>query len=165
LDHSDNRTDYDDIRPIDAKSYCSIRRISVEGKRQTRYPINERKRPPGILERATPPLGYKLIEAPRSAAQKCGAKIKKKLEVDPVKAETVRLISKPYLLGDGSSGALGNVDQEFSDHDEIVCRHGRFQHNALGVRVLALVGMQYAFLMTQLLGGAQPGRELPFLRA
>jgi site-specific DNA recombinase len=56
----------------------------------------------GFWNGATPPLGYKLIEA-----EKRGAKIKKKLDVDPVEAETVRLIFKLYLLGDGSSGALG----------------------------------------------------------
>jgi site-specific DNA recombinase len=56
----------------------------------------------GFWNGATPPLGYRLIEAERR-----GAKIKKKLEVDPVEAETVRLIFKLYLLGDGSSGALG----------------------------------------------------------
>src|SRR6202047_2175698 len=56
----------------------------------------------GLWNGATPPLGYKLIEA-----EKRGAKIKKKLEVDPVEAETVRLIFKLYRLGDGSSGALG----------------------------------------------------------
>jgi site-specific DNA recombinase len=56
----------------------------------------------GFWNGATPPLGYKVIEA-----EKRGAKIKKKLAVDPVEAETVRLIFKLYLLGDGSSGALG----------------------------------------------------------
>src|ERR1700730_814300 len=56
----------------------------------------------GLWNGATPPLGYRLIEA-----EKRGAKIKKKLEVDPVEAETVRLIFKLYLLGDGNSGALG----------------------------------------------------------
>src|ERR1700730_621849 len=56
----------------------------------------------GFWNGATPPLGYRLIEA-----EKRGAKIKKKLEVDPVEAETVRLIFKLHLLGDGSSGALG----------------------------------------------------------
>src|SRR4029077_13415159 len=56
----------------------------------------------GFWNGATPPLGYRLIEA-----EKRGAKIKKKLEIDPVEAETVRLIFKLYLLGDGSSGALG----------------------------------------------------------
>jgi site-specific DNA recombinase len=56
----------------------------------------------GFWNGATSPLGYKLIEA-----EKRGAKIKKKLAVDPVEAETVRLIFRLYLLGDGSSGALG----------------------------------------------------------
>ena len=56
----------------------------------------------GFWNGATPPLGYKPIEA-----EKRGAKIKKKLEVDPVEAETVRLIFKLYLFGDGNSGALG----------------------------------------------------------
>src|SRR5215813_3871164 len=56
----------------------------------------------GFWNGATPPLGYKLIEA-----EKRGTKIKKKLTVDPVEAETIQLIFKLYLLGDGSSGALG----------------------------------------------------------
>src|SRR5258708_6109340 len=51
---------------------------------------------------ATAPLGYKLIEA-----EKRGTKIKKKLDLDPVEAETVRFIFQLYLHGDGSSGALG----------------------------------------------------------
>ena len=45
---------------------------------------------------------YRVIEA-----EKRGAKIKKKLDVDPVEAETVRLIFNLYLHGDGKSGALG----------------------------------------------------------
>src|SRR5258705_1022600 len=56
----------------------------------------------GFWNGATAPLGYKLIEA-----EKRGTKIKKKLEVDPVEAETVRLIFNLYLHGDGTSGALG----------------------------------------------------------
>jgi site-specific DNA recombinase len=56
----------------------------------------------GFWNGATPPLGYRLIEA-----EKRGVKIKKKLEIDPVEAEMVRLIFKLYLFGDGSSGALG----------------------------------------------------------
>ena len=40
-------------------------------------------------------------------AEKRGAKIKKKLAIDPVEVETIRLIFKLYLHGDGSSGALG----------------------------------------------------------
>jgi site-specific DNA recombinase len=56
----------------------------------------------GFWNGATPPLGYKLVEA-----EKRGTKIKKKLDIDPVEAETVRLIFKLYLHGDSASGALG----------------------------------------------------------
>jgi DNA invertase Pin-like site-specific DNA recombinase len=56
----------------------------------------------GFWNGATPPLGYRLIEA-----EKRGAKIKRKLDIDPVEAETVKLIFRLYLRGDGSSGALG----------------------------------------------------------
>jgi len=56
----------------------------------------------GFWNGATPPLGYKLVEV-----EKRGAKIKKKLDVDAVEAEYVRLIYKLYLYGDGTSGALG----------------------------------------------------------
>lgn len=51
---------------------------------------------------ATPPLGYKIVEAERR-----GQKIKKKLDIDPVEAETVRLIYKLYLDGDDTAGPLG----------------------------------------------------------
>jgi DNA invertase Pin-like site-specific DNA recombinase len=56
----------------------------------------------GFWNGATPPLGYKVVEA-----EKRGTKVKKKLEVDAVEAETVRLIFNLYLQGDGTSGALG----------------------------------------------------------
>jgi site-specific DNA recombinase len=56
----------------------------------------------GFWNGATPPLGYKLVEV-----EKRGARIKKKLDIDPVEAETIRLIFRLYLRGDGSSGALG----------------------------------------------------------
>ena len=56
----------------------------------------------GFWNGATPPLGYKLVEA-----EKRGDKIKKKLDINAVEAETVRLIYKLYLHGDGTSGALG----------------------------------------------------------
>ena len=52
----------------------------------------------GFWNGATAPLGYRLVEAERR-----GAKIKKKLDVDPVEAECVRLIYKLYLYGDGTS--------------------------------------------------------------
>src|ERR1700741_945271 len=56
----------------------------------------------GFWNGATCPLGYKPIEA-----EKRGAKIKKRLAIDPVEADTVRLIYNLYLNGDGQSGALG----------------------------------------------------------
>jgi site-specific DNA recombinase len=56
----------------------------------------------GFWNGATTPLGFRLIEAERR-----GTKIKKKLDIDPVEAETVRLIFELYLHGDGKSGALG----------------------------------------------------------
>lgn len=56
----------------------------------------------GFWNGAPPPLGYRAVEAERR-----GAKIKKKLDVDPVEAELVRLIFKLYLEGDGTTGPLG----------------------------------------------------------
>jgi site-specific DNA recombinase len=56
----------------------------------------------GFWNGATAPLGYKLVQA-----EKRGDKIKKKLDINAVEAETLRLIYKLYLHGDGSSGALG----------------------------------------------------------
>ena len=56
----------------------------------------------GFWNGATPPLGYKTVEAERR-----GQKIKKKLDVEPVEAETVRLMFKLYLDGDGKTGPLG----------------------------------------------------------
>jgi site-specific DNA recombinase len=56
----------------------------------------------GFWNGSTPPLGYRVVEAERR-----GAKIKKKLEIDPVEAEMVQLIFKLYLEGDGTSGPLG----------------------------------------------------------
>ena len=59
----------------------------------------------GFWNGATPPLGYRIVEAERR-----GSKIKKRLEVDPVEAETVSLIFKLYIEGDGSLGPLGIKD-------------------------------------------------------
>jgi hypothetical protein len=56
----------------------------------------------GFWNGATPPLGYKIVEA-----EQRGSKIKKRLAIDPVEAELVRLIFKLYIEGDGSSGPLG----------------------------------------------------------
>lgn len=56
----------------------------------------------GFWNGATPPLGYKIVEAERR-----GQKIKKKLDIDAIEAETVRLIFRLYLDGDGTTGPLG----------------------------------------------------------
>jgi site-specific DNA recombinase len=56
----------------------------------------------GFWNGAMAPLGYKVIEA-----EKRGSKIKKKIDIDPVEAETVGLIFTLYLNEDGESGALG----------------------------------------------------------
>ena len=56
----------------------------------------------GFWNGATPPLGYRIVEAERR-----GAKIKKKLAIDPVEAELVRQMFTLYLAGDGISGPLG----------------------------------------------------------
>ena len=56
----------------------------------------------GFWNGATPPLGYRIVEAERR-----GSKIKKSLEIDPVEAELVHLIFRLYTEGDGRSGPLG----------------------------------------------------------
>src|SRR5262245_20584092 len=56
----------------------------------------------GFWNGTTPPLGYRIVEAERR-----GSKVKKRLEVDPVDAELVRLIFRLYAEGDGCSGPLG----------------------------------------------------------
>ena len=59
----------------------------------------------GFWNGSQPPLGYRIVGAERR-----GSKIKKRLEVDPVEAELVRLIFKLYSEGDGVSGPLGVKD-------------------------------------------------------
>ncbi len=56
----------------------------------------------GFWNGALPPIGYRVV-----AAEQRGAKIKKKLEIDPLHADTVRLIYRLALEGDGASGQMG----------------------------------------------------------
>ena len=53
----------------------------------------------GFWNGASPPLGYTIVEAERR-----GQKIKKHLAVEPVEAETVRLIFRLYAEGDAKTG-------------------------------------------------------------
>jgi site-specific DNA recombinase len=59
----------------------------------------------GFWNGAPPPLGYKIVEA-----EKRGSKIKKKLAVDPVEAETIRLIFRLYAEGVDGAAPLGVKD-------------------------------------------------------
>jgi site-specific DNA recombinase len=56
----------------------------------------------GYWNGARPPIGYRIV-----AAEQRGQKTKKKLEIDPLHAETVRLIYRLALQGDGESGPMG----------------------------------------------------------
>jgi len=56
----------------------------------------------GYWSGARPPFGFKAVEVERR-----GSRIKKKLAIDPVEAETVRLMFRLFLEGDGGSGPMG----------------------------------------------------------
>ena len=56
----------------------------------------------GFWNGSLPPIGYRVV-----AAEQRGAKVKKKLEIDPLHAETIRLIYRLALEGEGSSGQMG----------------------------------------------------------
>ncbi len=56
----------------------------------------------GFWNGSLPPIGYRVV-----AAEQRGAKTKKKLEIDPLHADTVRLIYRLALEGDGTTGQMG----------------------------------------------------------
>jgi site-specific DNA recombinase len=56
----------------------------------------------GFWNGSRPPFGYQTVEAERR-----GARVKKKLVVDVVEAETVRLIYRLFVEGDNQSGPMG----------------------------------------------------------
>ncbi|WP_322067285.1 recombinase family protein [Burkholderia ubonensis] len=56
----------------------------------------------GFWNGSLPPIGYRVV-----AAEQRRAKTKKKLEIDPLHADTVRLIYRLALEGDGTSGPMG----------------------------------------------------------
>lgn len=56
----------------------------------------------GYWNGARAPFGYRTY-----AAETRGARIKKKIEINPAEAETVRLIFRLYVFGNGNSGPLG----------------------------------------------------------
>jgi site-specific DNA recombinase len=74
---------------------------SKENAKHVLRAMNENARQ-GFWNGALPPIGYRIV-----AAEQRGSKIKKKLEIDPLHADTVRLIYRLFLEGDGTSGAMG----------------------------------------------------------
>ena len=74
---------------------------SKENAKHVLRAMNENARQ-GFWNGALPPIGYRIV-----AAEQRGSKIKKKLEIDPLHAETVRLIYRLFLEGDGERGAMG----------------------------------------------------------
>src|SRR5262245_50745249 len=56
----------------------------------------------GFWNGALPPIGYRVV-----ASEQPGHRVKKTLEIDPIQAETVRLIFRLAREGDGSSGPMG----------------------------------------------------------
>lgn len=56
----------------------------------------------GFWNGSLPPIGYRV-----AAAEQRGAKVKTELEIDPLHADTIRLIYRLALVGDGTSGTMG----------------------------------------------------------
>src|SRR5215467_10434974 len=59
----------------------------------------------GFWNGSKPPFGYRT-----QAVEQRGQRTKKRLEIEPTEAETVRLIFKLFLSGDGRSGPMGVKD-------------------------------------------------------
>lgn len=74
---------------------------SLENSKHVQRAMNENARQ-GFYNGSNLPLGYTLEEVERR-----GSRMKKRAIVDPVEAETVRLIFRLYRHGDGRSGPLG----------------------------------------------------------
>ncbi|MEH3091341.1 MAG: recombinase family protein [Agrobacterium cavarae] len=74
---------------------------SKENAKHVLRAMNENARQ-GFWNGARPPIGYRIV-----AAEQRGSKTKKKLEIDPLHAETVKLIYRLFLEGDGTSGPKG----------------------------------------------------------
>ena len=74
---------------------------SKEIRKHVQRSMNENARQ-GFWNGAAAPFGYKVV-----AAEQRGAKTKKKLAIDPVEAETVRLMFRLLTEGDGTTGPMG----------------------------------------------------------
>lgn len=74
---------------------------SKENAKHTLRAMRENARQ-GYWNGSRPPFGFQTVEAERR-----GARIKKKLDIDVVEAETVKLIYRLFLEGDRQSGTMG----------------------------------------------------------
>jgi site-specific DNA recombinase len=74
---------------------------SKENAKHTLRAMKENARQ-GFWNGALPPIGYRIV-----ASEQRGHRVKKTLEIDPFQAETVRLIFRLALEGDGTSGPMG----------------------------------------------------------
>ena len=72
-----------------------------QSKETAKHTLRENARQ-GFWNGSLPPIGYRVVDA-----EKRGAKVKKKLEIDPLHADTVRLAFRLALEGDGVSGSMG----------------------------------------------------------
>ena len=77
----------------------------------------------GFWNGSLPPIGYRIV-----AAEQRGAKVKKKLEIDPLHADTIRLIYRLALEGDGTSGPMGvkNITAHLNRHGLFTRDGGRW---------------------------------------
>jgi site-specific DNA recombinase len=75
---------------------------SKENAKHTLRAMKENARQ-GFWNGALPPIGYLIVEA----SEQRGHRTKKTLEIDPIQAETVRLIFRLAREGNGSSGPMG----------------------------------------------------------
>jgi DNA invertase Pin-like site-specific DNA recombinase len=75
---------------------------SKENAKHTLRAMKENARQ-GFWNGALPPIGYRIVEA----AEQRGHRTKKTMEIDPIQAETVRLIYRLAREGNGSSGPMG----------------------------------------------------------
>jgi site-specific DNA recombinase len=74
----------------------------------------------GFRNGSRPPLGYRIV-----VAEQRGAKLKKKLEIDPIQAEKIRLIYRLALFGIGPMG-LKSIANYLNDQNIRTPDGGRF---------------------------------------
>ena len=100
---------------------------SKENAKHTLRAMKENARQ-GFWNGALPPIGYRIV-----AAGQRGSKTKKTLEIDPIHADTVRLIFRLALQGDGKRGPFGvkSITDHLNHHDIRTRDGGRWGRGAV----------------------------------